>query len=67
MSFSPDAMRVYRVLRDSGPRKLNVVQGLIGRRATTRDLHRVVGELFIIGCVRWVGAKKGRQLGARKP
>lgn len=62
MTLSTRAQRVRNVLRDSGPRKLTVVDGLV--RGTRADLCRVVGELFIAGVVKWIGRKKGRRLAA---
>ncbi len=37
--------------------------GLVGKKS---EVERVVGELFIAGVVRWVSAKRWRQLGATK-
>lgn len=67
----PDAARVLRVLRETGPAKLTTVGGLIlGSKVPwscqTSVLQRVVGELFILGVVEWRGAKRVRMLAARK-
>lgn len=61
MSLSGLSKKVLRVL-ETGPRKLNVLRGLA---KSTADLERAIGQLFIVGMVKWAGAKKGRLL-ARK-
>lgn len=61
MTLSYPAQKLLRVLKESGPRNLNIVRGLVGRE----NLARVIGELFIVGMVEWVGAKRGRKLAAR--
>ena len=58
-----NAARVLRVLRETGPRPMTVITGLVGKKS---EVERVVGELFIAGVVRWVSAKRWRQLGATK-
>jgi hypothetical protein len=65
MRLSTTARKVHRVLKENGPRNLHIVAGLIGRDSTRADLARIVGELFIYGCVEWVGQKRGRKLAAR--
>ena len=67
--MTSDAARVLRVLRETGPRPLSVIGGLIvGAKVTCPEsvLQRVVGELFIAGAVEWKSAKRWRVLAARK-
>ena len=65
--MTPDAARVLRVLRETGPAKLTVVGGIVGPKGCYVEsiVQRVVGELFILGVVEWRGAKRGRMLAAR--
>lgn len=63
-TLSAPAQRVHRVLKESGPRDLNVVAGLLGPKSTRAELERVVGELFLAGIVEWVSAKRWRRLSA---
>ena len=64
MSMTSAAQRVLKVLQESGPRHLTVVEGLT--KGGRRELERVVGELFIFGVVKWVGKKRGRRLSAAR-
>lgn len=69
------ALRVLRILRESGPRNLNVIRGLVGigvkelrlYAPSAREivLERVVGILFLRGQVEWKGATRNRKLAAR--
>lgn len=61
--MTKNAPRVLRVLRETGPRPMTIITGLCG---TQQETQRVVGELFIAGVVRWISAKRWRQLGATK-
>lgn len=70
------ALRVHRILRESGPRKLTVLRGYckhgqveIGwAYADSRVIfERVVGILFLRGIVEWKGRNKHRRLAARSP
>lgn len=68
--MTPEASRVLRALRETGPAPLSVIGGLIAARGkkpcAETVLQRVVGELFILGVVEWRSAKRWRQLAARK-
>lgn len=68
------ALRVHRILRESGPRNLNIVGAMCKRGQVeigwgTADprivFERVIGILFLRGIVEWDGQKKARRLAAR--
>lgn len=69
------ALRVHRILKESGPRNLNVVRGLIGigvkelrlyaPSARQIVLERVIGILFLRGLVDWKSTGRHRKLAAR--
>lgn len=69
------ALRVHRILKESGPRNLNVLRGYI--KLGTKELRlyapsaseivfeRVIGILFLRGMVEWKGVTRNRKLAAR--
>jgi len=69
------ALRVHRVLRESGARNMNVVRAMcdrgaleLGNTLPTAQLiifERVIGILFLRGLVEWKSAKRNRKLAAR--
>lgn len=67
------ALRVHRVLRESGARNENVVRAMIERGMAEIGLcfepeivvQRVFGILFLRGIVIWKGEKRARRLAAR--
>lgn len=52
------AQRIYNVL-ETGMRKLTVLRGLAKSEA---DFERAIGQLFLLGVVKFTGRKRGRQL-----
>lgn len=69
------ALRVHRILKESGPRNLNVLRGycklgtkelrLYAPAAAEIVFERVVGILFLRGLVEWKSSGKHRKLAAR--
>jgi hypothetical protein len=69
------ALRVHRILRESGPRNLNIVRAMckIGAQELGNQLptahriifERVVGILFLQGVVEWKSSGRHRRLAAR--
>jgi len=53
------AQRLLRILNDTGPRKLPVLEALAKNRA---DFERSIGKLFLDGRVFFIGTKRGRLL-----
>lgn len=47
---------------EEGPRKLTVCEGLCTNR---EDFEQAIGQLFLKGVVKFVGAKTGRKLSRR--
>ena len=62
MTPSKPALRILRVLRDTGPRPANLLSGLAPSAAA---FERAIGQLFLQGSVKWIGAKRGRRLAAK--
>ena len=58
---------MLRVLQETGPRPLTMLADFAN--GSTKELQRIVGELFIAGAVDWKSSKRWRQLAAktRKP
>lgn len=56
------ASRIYKNLKEFGPRKANVLRGLAKSEA---DFERAVGQLFLVGVVTWQGRGKGRKLASK--
>lgn len=62
MKRTPATNRIFRVLRETGARKANVLLGMIGSEA---EFERAVGQLFLLGAVQWYGKGRGRVLRAK--
>lgn len=50
--------RIFHVL-ETGPRKPSVLRGLA---KSENEFERAIGNLFLLGVVRWIGRKRGRML-----
>lgn len=50
--------RIFHVL-ETGPQKPSVLRGLA---KSEEEFERVIGKLFLLGVVRWIGKKRGRLL-----
>jgi hypothetical protein len=56
--------RILRVLRETGARKPSVFRGLAQSAA---EYEQAIGQLFLLGAVKWNGRGKARVLQARSP
>jgi hypothetical protein len=62
MTRTPLTNRILRVLRETGARKPSVFRGLAQSAA---EYEQAIGQLFLLGAVKWNGRGKGRVLQAR--
>lgn len=69
--LSAAAVRVQRVLAESGPRSLNLTMAIATRKPrrgrqpkVAPDPVRVLGELFVAGMIEWAGKRRARRVAA---